>query len=56
MAQQQPTEPAAQPEDRSPAQVAADLAWLRQVRADTRHLDRVYGGHEQHLDTLDVGR
>jgi hypothetical protein len=46
--------PPVQPEDRTPEQVAADLDWLRTLRANVqRRWGGIYGGHDAHLDTLD---
>lgn len=44
---------AAEPQDRTPAEVAADLEWLRTLRANVQQRwGGVYGGHDAHLDTL----
>jgi hypothetical protein len=58
----QPTPPPAprfgaiEPEQRSAEQVAADLDWLRSLRANVqRRWGGVYGGHDAHLDTIDYG-
>jgi hypothetical protein len=45
-----------EPEDRTPEQIAADLDWLRTLRAKVHERwGGIVGGHDAHLDTLDEG-
>jgi hypothetical protein len=44
-----------EPEDRTPEQIAADIAWLRELRARVNaRWGVVVGGHDAHLDTLET--
>lgn len=44
-----------EPEDRTPEQIAADIAWLRTLRAKVQaRWGGVVGGHDAHLDTLET--
>jgi hypothetical protein len=53
LAQQSPTEPDTRPEDRTPEQIAADQAWLAQLRADyRRQWGGLAGGHDAFLDSV----
>jgi hypothetical protein len=39
-------------DERTPEQVAADIAWLHELRGTNGHLNGVAGGIEAHLDNL----